>query len=145
MLAPVIIALLLAPVMVGVIFFAKSELDVATEVTARGIMTGAITTSAQIQSSLCANVGSIFTCSNFMVNLQSYTSLASMQTSTPTLTYNGGGAVTNSWTTNFGTTGSLMVLQVMYQLPVIGGPLFNFSTQSNGSNLVISTAVFVNE
>jgi hypothetical protein len=68
-----------------------------------------------------------------------------MQTSSPTLTYNGSGAVTNTWNANFGSTGSLMVLQVMYQFPVVGGPLFTFSTQSNGSNLMVSTAVFVNE
>jgi hypothetical protein len=145
MLSPIIIALLLVPTMVGMMFLAKSELDLATQVTARGIMTGTITTSAQIQTSLCANVGSIFNCSNFMVNLQAYTTLSSMQTSSPTLTYNGSGAVTNTWNANFGSTGSLMVLQVMYQFPVVGGPLFTFSTQSNGSNLMVSTAVFVNE
>jgi hypothetical protein len=68
-----------------------------------------------------------------------------MQTSTPTLTYNANGSVSNAWTTNFGTAGSLMVLQVMYQFPAIQGPLFSLSTQSNGTALMISTAVFVNE
>jgi Flp pilus assembly protein TadG len=145
LLSPVIIALILVPTMVGVMFLAKSELDVATEITARGIMTDTITTSSQIQTSLCANVGYIFNCANFMVNLQSYATLSSMQTTSPTITYNGSGAVTNSWTTNFGSSGSLMVLQVMYQFPVIGGQFFTFSTQSNGSNLMLSTAVFVKE
>ena len=108
-------------------------------------MTGQITTSSQLQTQLCNNIGGIFSCSALMVSLSSYSSLSSMSTSTPTLTYNGSGAVTNSWNTSFGSHGSIMVLQVMYQYPMISGELFSFGTQSNGTNLMISTAVFVNE
>jgi len=59
--------------------------------------------------------------------------------------YNGSGAVTNTWNTQFGSAGSIMVLQVMYQYPMNSGILFNLASQSNGSDLMISTAVFVNE
>jgi Flp pilus assembly protein TadG len=146
MLSPVFIALILIAIQTAVMFLAKSELDLATQAAAREVMTGQVTTSAQLQTALCNNIGGIFTCSNMMINMQSYSTLASMQTSTPTVNYNSGGAVSNSWTTNFGTAGSLMVMQVMYQFPVFGfGPLFSFATQSNGTNLMISTAVFVNE
>jgi Flp pilus assembly protein TadG len=146
MLSPVFIALILAAIQAAVMFLAKSELDLATQAAAREVMTGQVTTSAQLQTALCNNIGGIFSCSNLMINMQSYSTLSSMQTATPTVTYNADGTVSNSWATNFGAAGSLMVMQVMYQFPVFGfGPLFSFATQSNGTNLMISTAVFVNE
>ncbi len=145
LLAPIVIALVLGTLMVGMLFFAKSEMDLVTEKTAREVMTGQVTTSTQLKSALCANTSGLFNCNNFMVNLQSYSTLASMQTASPTLTYNSGGGVSNTWAANFGSVGSIMVMQVMYQYPTIAGPLFSFATQSNGSNLMISTAVFVNE
>ena len=37
-----------------------------------------------------------------------------------------------------------MVLQVMYLLPVVSGPLFKFAT-SNGQVQLVSTLVFKNE
>ena len=84
-----------------------------------------------------------------MISINSYASFSALQTangtSTPTLNYNGSGAVSNTWSANFGTPGSIMVLQVMYQFPMIGASLFNFGTQANGTDLLISTAVFINE
>lgn len=39
-----------------------------------------------------------------------------------------------------------MVVQVMYQWPIVLGPLgFNLSNLSNGNRLLVSTAVFKNE
>jgi Flp pilus assembly protein TadG len=146
MLAPFFIGLILGSIQAAVMFIAKSELDLATQAAAREVMTQQVTTSAQLQTALCNSIGGIFNCSNLMINMQSYATLASMQTGAPTLAYNANGTVSNSWTTNFGSAGSLMVMQVMYQFPVIGfAPLFSFATQSNGTNLMISTAVFVNE
>jgi Flp pilus assembly protein TadG len=146
MLSPVFIALILGSIQAAVMFIAKSELDLATQAAAREVMTQQVTTAAQLKTALCNNIGGIFNCSNLMINMQSYSTLSSMQTATPTLTYNANGTVSNSWSTNFGAASSLMVMQVMYQFPVFGfGPLFSFATQSNGTNLMISTAVFVNE
>ena len=71
--------------------------------------------------------------------------MSSVDTSAPTLTYNGAGAVTNTFTYNPGAYGEVMVLQVLYQFPVVGAALFNFSTQSNGTLLMVATVVFENE
>lgn len=145
MLSPVFMSLLAMSVMVGVIYFAKSELDLATRTAARSIKIGQVTNSAQLTSLLCNTIGGMFDCNGFMVNLRSYPTLSAAKTAAPTITYNADGTVANAWTQQFGASGAIMVLQVMYQYPTIAGPLFSLSTQSNGSNLLISTAVFINE
>jgi len=146
-LAPMFIGLVVVAIMTSVIFLAKSELDAATQAAARLVMTGQAASVADVKTGLCNNIGGMFTCANFMVNMNSYTSSAldSIVTSTPTITYNTNGTVSNTWGTSPGTAGSIMVLQVMYQFPVVGGSLFSFGNTSNGMALLISTAVFVNE
>ena len=145
MISPLFLAMVFVTLMVGMLYMAKSELDAATQSAARAVMTGQATTSSQLQTALCNAIGGMFTCSNLMINLNAYSSLSAMNTATPTLTYNGSGGVSNTFGSNFGSVGSIMVLQVMYQFPVIGGQLFSFATQPNGTALLVSTAVFVNE
>jgi Flp pilus assembly protein TadG len=143
--SPFLIAIVLISVMTGIIYMARSQLDSATQTGARAVMVGNATTSSQLQSAICGAIGGFFNCSSLMINLNTYSSLSSMSTTTPTLTYNGTGAVSNSWNANFGSAGSIMVLQVMYQFPMVGTSLFNFATQANGTDLLTSTAVFINE
>ena len=149
-LAPFFVALVLVALMTSVLFLAKSDLDAATQAAARLVMTGQATTLAQVNTGLSNNIGGMFTPANFMVSLQNYTTLngfdsATTSTATPTITYNADGTVSNTWPYSPGAPGNIMVLQVMYQFPVIGGSLFSFATQANGTALLISTAVFVNE
>jgi Flp pilus assembly protein TadG len=145
LLAPVVTAFVLGTLMAAALYFAKSELDLVAQKVSREVMTGQISTASQLQTAICANTSGLLNCNSIMVNLQNYTQLSSLQTATPTLTYKANGAVSNNWTTNFGTVGSIMVMQLMYQYPLIAGPLFNFSSQSNNTSLLVSTAVFVNE
>jgi hypothetical protein len=53
--------------------------------------------------------------------------------------------MTLSWSP--GNPGDVVVLQIMYLWPVVGGPLgFSLTTpNSNGNRLLMSTAVFRNE
>jgi hypothetical protein len=81
-----------------------------------------------------------------MINVQNYNSFAAANTTTPTLTFNGNGNVSNTWNYNTGNPGDIVVVQVMYQWPVVLGPLsLNLSNLSNGNRLLVSTAVFKNE
>ncbi len=142
------IALLLANLQVGLIFFAQEALETAVEQTARLVLTGqsASMTQSQFATALCSNSPGLFTCANFMINLQPATSFASVNVSAPTLTFNGSGAVTNTWQYNAGSPGDIMVLQVMYQWPVFLGPLgLNFSNEPNNMLLLMATSVFRNE
>jgi len=84
-----------------------------------------------------------------MVNVQSYgngTSFASANTSAPTITFSSNGQVTNKWQFSPGSSGDIVVLQVMYQWPVYLAPFgYNLATLSNGNRLLMATAVFRNE
>jgi len=112
----------------------------------REVFTGnAASTEATFQTALCANLPVIIQCSGVMINLQPQASLSAVSTAPPALTYDGSGNVTNTFNYNPGTTNQVMVLQVMYQLPVVAGYLFDFASQSNGSILLVATYVFENE
>ena len=150
------IALLVAILQTIMVFFAQRVLDEVTEEASRYIMTGQAQTGGVTQSQfanyLCTStntstlVSALFTCSNFMINVQNYSGCTGIVTTTPTLTYDSSGNVTNSWSYNTGSAGDCVAVQVMYQWPVVLGPLnFNLGTQSNGSRLLVSVAVFANE
>jgi Flp pilus assembly protein TadG len=150
------IALLVAILQTGLVFFAGRVLDEVTEEASRYIMTGqaqqANVTQAGFANYICtgantsALVSALFTCSKIMVNVQSYSDFASANTSSPTLTFNANGTVSNNWSYSTGNPGDIIVVQVMYQWPVVLGPLsMNLSNLSNGNRLLVSTAVFKSE
>lgn len=144
------LALLLALVQTGIVFLAERVLDSVVSQSGRYIMTGQAQlsnmTQAQFATYVCGNTYGLFNCSNFMINIQNYSSFSSAVTSAPTLTFNGQGQVTNSWNYAPGSAGSIVVVQVMYQWPIVLGPLgFNLSNLTNGNRLLMSTAAFKNE
>jgi len=62
------------------------------------------------------------------------------------LTYDGSGKVSNTWQYDPGQAGDIVVLRIMYEWPVVLGPLgFNLSNLSNGNRLIMSSAAFQNE
>jgi Flp pilus assembly protein TadG len=144
------IALLVALFQTVLVFFAGRVLDETTEQAARAILTGSAQQSNMTQAGfanyVCQNTFALFNCSNFMINVQTSSSFSSANTATPTLTFNGQGQVTNTWSFNPGNAGDIVVVQVMYQWPIVLGPLgFNLSNLSNGNRLLVSTVVFKNE
>jgi Flp pilus assembly protein TadG len=144
------IALLVALFQTALVFLAGRELDQATAAASRYVLTGqaqnSSMTPAQFTSWVCGYLSALFSCSNLMVNVQTYSSFSAVSTSAPTLTYNAQGQVTNTWTYAPGGPGEIVVVQVMYQWPVVLGPLsFNLSNLANGDRLLMSTAVFQNE
>lgn len=145
-LLPMLVALTVGGIQAGIIFFGQTELSRITNIASRSVMLGNASslTAAQFHTSLCANIAAIFDCSGLMVSLAPQTSCASITTTPPTLAYDAHGNVTNTFIYNPGTYGDIMVLQVMYLMPVVSGPLFSFST-SNGQVQLVSTLVFKNE
>jgi Flp pilus assembly protein TadG len=150
------LALLIALLQTGIVFLAQRVLDEIAAEASRYVMTGQAQQSGMTQSAfnnyICTGtntaglVSALFNCSNIMVNVQNYSSFSSANTSNPTLTFNGSGSVTNAWVWSPGNAGDIVVMQVMYQWPVILGPLgFNLSNLGNGNRLLVSTAVFKNE
>jgi Flp pilus assembly protein TadG len=143
-------ALLVAILQVGIVFLAQHELETAVEKASRDLLTGqtqaANATQAQFAASVCANLPALFTCSRIMVDLRTASAFSAANTSTPTLTYDSSGNVTNPWQFDMGVSGSIMVLRVMYQFPVLPGIMnFNLVNLSNGYRLLMASAVFQTE
>ncbi len=144
------LGLMIAILQVGLIYYAQEALETAVEQTARLVLTGqaqsAGTTQSQFATALCNNSPGLFTCANFMIDLQPATSFANANVTQPTLTFNAQGKVTNTWQYSTGNPGDIMVMRVMYQWPVFLGPLgFTLSNEPNNMLLMMATSVFRNE
>ena len=149
LIAPIFVAIILGTPQAAVVWFAKTKLQDAVGAAARLVLTGqtqsANYTQANFATAMCSNLPVIFVCNGLMINLAPQAPISRVSTAAPTRTYDSHGNVTNTFGFNSGAAGSVMVLQVLYQFPVIAGPLFAFSTQSNGSLLMVATVVFQNE
>lgn len=153
--APLVIALILGGMQIAVIYLAQAELENAAQQAARIVLTNRAPAAgaagqASFQSTVCGYLPALFTCSNVMVDLEAQSISAessdALILTPPTLTYGSGGTVTNSWNYTPGSPGKLMILRVMYQWPVIVGPLgLAFSDLANGTLFMSSTQVFQNE
>jgi Flp pilus assembly protein TadG len=158
------LALLVALLQTAMVFFAARMLDEITEEASRYVLTGQAQTAnmsaSQFRTHVCTGdailtklVSALFTCNNFLINVQSYSNFAAANTNDPIAGFNGsnqavdsnGNVLTMVWAP--GNPGDIVVLQIMYQWPVVGGPLgFSLSSpNSNGNRLLVSTAVFKNE
>jgi Flp pilus assembly protein TadG len=149
-------AMLMALFQTALVFFASRVLDETTEMASRHIMTGqaqqANMSQAGFQSFVCTQTYALFNCNNFLINVQSYASFSSATTSSSVASFNSQGQPVdsngNTVTMNYspGNPGDIVVVQVMYQWPVVLGPLgFNLANMGNGNRLLVSTAVFKNE
>ncbi len=144
------LAILIAILQTVMVFFAQRTLDTVVSQASRIIQTGQAQTSnltaSQFSSWVCQKTVALFTCGNFMVNVQSYGSFAAASTTAPTITFDSQGRVTNNWNYSIGNPGDIVVVQVMYQWPIVLGPLgFNLSNLQNGNRLLVSSNVFKRE
>lgn len=139
--------MILGTLEVGYIYLAKTELNRIAMQAARIVETGnaASLSQSQFGTAACGNLAVILQCNGLMISLTPQTSCASVTNTLPTLTYNSNGSVANVFNYSPGTGGQIMVIQLLYQLPVFGAGLLNFSSQSNGTLLISSTYVFANE
>jgi len=144
------IALILAAMQTALAFFAGQVLESAVADSSREILTGQVQnagmTQAQFASAVCSKVQALFACGGLMIDVQTAASFSAANTGAPTLTYNAGGQVNNSWSYNPGNPGDIVVMRVMYLWPVFLGPLgLNLANESNNELLLMATATFKNE
>lgn len=145
---PMLVAILLVTIQVAVIFIAQSYLETVAEAGMRMVLTNqaqsAGFTQAQFQSAICANVTALFNCNNLIIALEpAPANAASMSASMPQFDSNGNLTATPPYNIAAMVPGAKGMLVVMYQWPVLGGPLgLSFSSLGNGALLLVATQVF---
>ncbi len=144
--------LILATLQLGIIFFATQYLQSLAMSAGRQLMTGSaqdagMTQQQFIQNAVCPKSTVLFDCNSIMVDVQSASSYSTISTAALVPTYDTTtGAVTNNWSYSPGAAGDIVILRLMYNWPVVGGPLLpGLGNQANGNRLLVATSVFKNE
>lgn len=141
--------ILLGVFQMAIIYFYDQALQSATQTSARLLMTGAAQdggyTQSQFKTAVCNNAGSLFNCSNLMVDVQSAASFSALNTTPIALTYSGGN-VSNAFNYTPGTQTSAVIVRVMYNFPIWWPVLLpGYVNQPNNNILLTATVVMRNE
>jgi Flp pilus assembly protein TadG len=148
LIAPPFLALIIAIFQMTMFLFAQQALQTAAVAAGRLILTGQVQNANLTQSEfqtndVCPLLSAMFTCNKLYVNVQSYNNFSSASTSSPTLTYNPNGTVSNTWAYSLGSPGQVMVLQLVYQWPIITGPFGSVvPSLSNGTAEMMGVTAF---
>lgn len=151
--APALIALLLATLYTMLIYLAQQMLETSADTAGRLLLTGAAQTmtanghtgltSADFKNAICngitgtdangqavsipAMLPAMLTCSRLTVNVTTATTYNVASTASPTFTYNSSGVLTTQDTFNTQTNGSgrshIVIMQLIYLWPAGKGPL----------------------
>jgi Flp pilus assembly protein TadG len=150
LIAPAFLATLIAVFQTCVFMFAQAVIQNAATQAGRYFLTGQAQnngcTASQIVNGGCGTLAGVcpsalFTCSNMYIVVQNYSSFSSASTSPPAM-YNGTTPIT-SYAYNPGSPGNIMVVQLIYAWPVIGGPLgFTLANLPNSSAEMVGTSAF---
>lgn len=140
-------ALIIATLQTSLVFFAQQTLETTAEKSTRQLLTGAAQKSGlsanAFKTSVCNNLPAFMKCANVMVDVRTVTAFSNAAVSAPTITYDAGGAINNSWSFSPGGPGTINVVTIMYIWKVERGPFdFDLSTMSNSRRLLFATSVF---
>jgi Flp pilus assembly protein TadG len=139
------LALTFAILETAMVFFAGQTLEAAAADSARLIMTGqaqtAGYTASDFKKAVCDRIYGLFDCTNGVtVNVQSYSSFASVPTSQPIVN---GQLNTQNMGYSPGGPGDIVVVSLYYQWPIYVSMLGNSLSNLNGGNrLLAATSVF---
>ncbi len=147
MIAPVFLATLIVIFEVTIYLFAQQTLQTAAVEAGRYFMTGqgqnGNMSRAILVNDICPMIQALFDCNKVMVDMQAYSSFSGATTSTPTLTYDANGNVTNNWQFNPGSQGQVMVVRLIYQWPIVSAPLsFMLPNDGNGTTAIMGVSAF---
>lgn len=130
----------------ALVFFAGQTLETAVADSARLILTGQAQTSNMSQSAfknaVCAKIYGLFDCTNGVyVDVQNYASFGSVSN---TVQYDAQGRPVTNY--NPGTQGSIVVVRLMYQWPIVVPFLRSYlADPSSTTRMLVATAAFQNE
>jgi Flp pilus assembly protein TadG len=145
LIAPAFLGTLIAILESTLFLFAQANLQDAATEAGRMLMTGQAQnlTESQFQTDICPMISALFTCNNLMVNVTASTDFSDASTAAPTLTFNANGTVSNTWSYTGGSPGQIMVVQLIYEWPIVGGPLGSvLSSLGNGTTEMMGVTAF---
>lgn len=148
--APMLIALIVAILNTALIFLAQSGLETAAEAAARIIMTGQAQqgglTQAQFKAAACSALPPFLACNRLYIDVANVNNFSDATLTIPTFTYDKNGNVTNSFNYATGARGSIAVVRLMYLWPTGNGPFGLQLTNTAGNNrLLLATSVLKTE
>jgi len=141
------LALMMALLEAGLLFFAAQTLDTATVRAARLIRTGQAQQqnfdADQFKERICDVVGLFMSCENLRVEVRTYTDFDRVDLSPPSME---SGELPDDFAFEPGNGGDIVVVRAFYEWPVflnlLGG---GFAGLPNGNRLLIAAAAFRNE
>lgn len=160
MVAVPFIALMLAVAVTSLAYFVQETLETGVEKAARDIVTGRTqaaddsgTKSGMTKQQLaerfrkagCAALPAFLPCSRLYVEVKSSTDWTSLDNSAPAITIGSNGTITNGFSYDLGSQGSIVLVRFMYLWPVQSAPLFDFSNMGKGRRLLMATSVAKSE
>ena len=145
-----LLSVILFLLQLAIVFFFDQALQTLTMQAARLLKVGSAQqqgmTQTQFRNAVCTLAPTVFRCPNLMIDVEASTNFSSVNTTAPTPTYSQSGTVTNTWNYNPGGPGSIVIIRVMYDWPVFGGPLAQpLINQPNQTHLLVGTVVIKNE
>jgi Flp pilus assembly protein TadG len=145
---PIFIGVVLATLQAGTIFLAKAFFESGAEQAARIVLTNQTSTltAAQFKTEICNQLTALFQCGQLTIELQPLPAgTTNLKALLPTFDSHGNlvGTPPVAVGANAPSSGTDMLLVVMYPWTVYGGPLgLNFSNMGNGKMLMTSIQVF---
>jgi Flp pilus assembly protein TadG len=143
--APAFIAVLVAVLQTCVYLFAQMVIQNAAVQAGRYFMTGQAQnnnwTASTIVTKVCPTA--LFTCSNMFIVVQNYSSFAAASTSAPSMYTSGVANTQSSYAYDAGSSGDVMVVQLIYAWPVVTAPFgFNLSNLPNNAAELMGVSAF---
>lgn len=146
LIAPVFLATLIAVLQVCIYLFAQMVIQNAAVQAGRYFMTGQAQSNGWTASTIVSKVcpTALFTCSNMYIAVQNYSSFAAANTSAPSMYGSNGQSLTqSSYAYDAGSSGDVMVVQLVYAWPVVGAPLgFSLSNLPNSAAELMGVTAF---
>ena len=143
---PAFIAVIIAILEISYFLFAQQTLQTAAVELGRQFMTNqgptkgtTVNASGQLQagSTICNIIKPLLSCGSVVVNVQSFQDWQSASTGMPSL-YDGNCNAVTSWNFTAGTPGQVTVIQLMYPIKIVTGPLgFALSNVNCNGNMVV--------
>lgn len=142
-----LVAMMIAILQTSFVYFAQQSLETVAERSVRQLVTGAAQKAGlskdAFKTSVCGNLPPLLKCANVMVDVRTVSAFSGASVSAPTLSLDATGNVTNTWSYQPGTAGTITVVTVMYIWTTQKGPLsFDLSNMSGDRRLLYATSVF---